>query len=52
MLTFDDRCKVKNRYLEYCKEKQVDSSNPGHFLVWLGMMGLLDDEAVKDLLKG
>lgn len=52
MLTFDDRLKVEERYLEYCKEKKMSSSDPTHFLAWLGMMGLLDDEAVKDLPKG
>lgn len=51
MLTFDDLCKVEYRYLVYCKEKRIDSRDPWIFLVWLGMMGLLDEEAVKDLLK-
>lgn len=52
MLTFDDRWKVKERYLVYCTEQRIaDSDNPGVFLDWLGMMGLLDEEAVKELLE-
>ena len=52
MLTFDDRWKVKEKYLAYCKEQRItDSDNPGVFLDWLGMMGLLDEEAVKELVE-
>ena len=53
MLTFDDRCNVKERYLVDCKEHCItDCVDTGAFLDWLGMMGLLDEEAVKALPEG
>lgn len=52
MLSFDERREVNERYIAYCKEHDIaDCVNPSALLDWLGMMGLLDEEAVKDLLR-
>lgn len=50
MLTFEERNKVNERYDEFKKQNHIDRTKACHLIAWLSMMGLLDEEAVKELL--
>lgn len=51
MLSFDQREKVRKRYEKFKQENHQDRTKACHMLAWLGMMGLLDEEAIQELLE-
>ena len=48
MLTYPERMNVKDRFSEYCHDKGIDET-PDAMFNWLGMMELLNEEAIKEL---
>ena len=48
MLTYAERMNVKDRFSEYCHDKGIDETS-GTMFDWLGMMDLLNEEAIKEL---
>ena len=48
MLTHPERMNVKDRFSEYCRDKGIDETSDTMF-DWLGMMDLLNEEAIKEL---
>ena len=48
MMTFSTRTKVENRFKDYCIEHGIDMTFE-HFLCWLAMMQLLDEDAINEL---
>lgn len=51
MLSFEQREKVRKRYEHFKQENNQDRTKTYHMLAWLGMMGLLDEEAIQDLVE-
>lgn len=47
MMTFSTRMKVENRFKDYCIEHGIDMTFE-HFLCWLAMMQLLDEDAINE----
>lgn len=48
VLTPTERMNVKDRFSEYCRDKGIDETSDAMF-DWLGMMDLLNEEAIKEL---
>ena len=48
MLMHTERENVKDRFSEYCHDKGIDETSDTMF-DWLGMMDLLNEDAIKDL---
>ena len=48
MLTYAERMNVKDRFSEYCCDEWIDETSDAMF-DWLGMMDLLNEEAIKEL---
>ena len=48
VLTLTERMNVKDRFSEYCHNKGIDETSDAMF-DWLGMMDLLNEEAIKEL---
>ena len=51
MLSFEQREKIRKRYKQFKQENHMDRTKSCHMLAWLAMMGLLDEEAIQDLVE-
>lgn len=48
MLMHTERENVKDRFSEYCRDNRIDET-PDTMFNWMGMMELLNEEAIKEL---
>lgn len=48
MLMHTERENVKDRFSEYCRDNRIGETSDTMF-DWLGMMDLLNEEAIKEL---
>ena len=51
MLSFEQREKLRKRYEQFKQKNHMDRTKSCHMLAWLAMMGLLDEEAIQDLME-